>query len=229
MLKFSETSLSKRLGLRHPIMHAPLGDSKAAPDMIALIGKTGGLGCLGAKDLSCGEMIAAVGAIQAVTSAPYAVHLSRFDDNPDFLLKVETLLELKAPVLCLEGALPPEAILRKLRLQKTVLVGISATKKGLQTLMKGNLDFLLYLGTLNAIPFDKDHQALIPLFKNSSVPLIAACPSFNRTTLTQWLAIGAAGVQVGFPYNKRRQFLASVKETPRSMTPKVEPLSFIRI
>lgn len=66
--------LAERLGLRHPIVQAPLAGA-GPPALVAAVSEAGALGSLGAARLSPDELRAAIGEIRARTSRPFGVNL----------------------------------------------------------------------------------------------------------------------------------------------------------
>lgn len=69
------TTLTRRLGLAHPIIQAPMAGGADAPDLVAAVCNAGGIGFIGLSYLSPEQIPAATAAIRAKTSRPFGVNL----------------------------------------------------------------------------------------------------------------------------------------------------------
>jgi nitronate monooxygenase len=71
----STDALLGRLGVRHPVIQAPMAGGLTPPAMIAAVSNAGALGSLGAAYLSPDEIREAVAEIRRLTDRPFAVNL----------------------------------------------------------------------------------------------------------------------------------------------------------
>jgi nitronate monooxygenase len=96
-----------RLGVRHPLVLAPLAGGPSTPALCAAVSEAGGLGSYGAAYLAPGKLREEIRAIRAATSRPFAVNLFADDgvaaDEPTFATASEALARFRA-----ELNLPPK-------------------------------------------------------------------------------------------------------------------------
>jgi nitronate monooxygenase len=69
------TVLTGTLGLRHPIIQAPMAGGADTPDLIAAVCEAGALGSLGATYLSTQQIAEQCAAIRSKTARPFAINL----------------------------------------------------------------------------------------------------------------------------------------------------------
>ncbi len=69
------SELTARLGLKHPIILAPLGGGPSTPELVAAVSNAGGLGFLGAPYLTPEQISDAIRRIRALTSQPFGANL----------------------------------------------------------------------------------------------------------------------------------------------------------
>ncbi len=67
--------LMSRLGLAHPIIQGPFGGGISTPELVAEVGKAGGLGSFGAYTFSGSEIEGIAGKIRALSNKPFALNL----------------------------------------------------------------------------------------------------------------------------------------------------------
>lgn len=68
------SDLRSLLGIEHPIIQAPMAGS-TTPELVAAVSNAGGLGMLGAANLSPGQITQAVTTIRSLTNRPFGVNL----------------------------------------------------------------------------------------------------------------------------------------------------------
>src|SRR5580692_2732052 len=73
--------LAKLLGVRYPIVQAPMAGGPDTPALVAAVGEAGGLGSLGCAYMPAAKLEAAVAEIRRLTSKPFAINL--FVRGPD--------------------------------------------------------------------------------------------------------------------------------------------------
>jgi nitronate monooxygenase len=96
-----------KLGVRLPILQAPMAGGPDTPALAAAVSQAGGLGSLGCGYLAPEAIDAAVGKTRALTARPFALNLFVRADAPDDLAAVDRV----APILAgfrKELGLPPE-------------------------------------------------------------------------------------------------------------------------
>jgi len=120
------TDLLRKLGIRHPIIQAPMGGGPGTPRLAAAVSNAGGLGSLACAYLTVDGLLRDFEAARALTTGPLNINLfaggyhTRVDRDPSPILNllrdVHAELELPPPVLPDVGADPfpaqVEAVLR---------------------------------------------------------------------------------------------------------------------
>ncbi|MDP3740658.1 MAG: nitronate monooxygenase [Hyphomonadaceae bacterium] len=69
------TEITERLGIQHPIVQGPFGGGISTPQLVAEVGKAGGLGSFGAYTLSAHEIEDVTNKIRALSNHPFALNL----------------------------------------------------------------------------------------------------------------------------------------------------------
>ncbi len=75
MTTWHDTPVTRRLGLRYPIVQGPFGGGLSTPDLVATVSNLGGLGSYGAQGHSPERVRDAVAQIRQRTAAPFAINL----------------------------------------------------------------------------------------------------------------------------------------------------------
>ena len=75
--------LQELLGIRHPIVLAPMAGGPSTPELVAAVSNAGGLGSIGAAYLSSDALRTAIRAIKSLTDRPFAVNLFIPEPIPD--------------------------------------------------------------------------------------------------------------------------------------------------
>src|SRR2546430_15419137 len=70
-----QTEAIERLGIRLPIVGAPMGGGPGTPALVAAVSEAGGLGSLAGGYLSPDRLRADIAAVRETTSKPFAVNL----------------------------------------------------------------------------------------------------------------------------------------------------------
>src|SRR5260370_5107379 len=68
-------TLTERLGIRHPLILAPMAGGPSTPALAAAVSEAGGLGSYGAAYLPLEKVREAIRGIRAATSRPFAINL----------------------------------------------------------------------------------------------------------------------------------------------------------
>src|SRR5216110_1943731 len=76
------TAFSERMGLRHPLVLAPMAGGPSTPALCAAVSEAGGLGSYGAAYLAPERAREVIRAIRAATSRPFAINLFADDGVP---------------------------------------------------------------------------------------------------------------------------------------------------
>jgi nitronate monooxygenase len=106
-----ETALTRLLGIRHPVIQAPMAGGPTTPALVAAVSGAGGLGTVAGAALSPDDLRAAIGEVRALTDAPFAVNLfaplDAAEPTPEALAAVQAFLAPHRERLGLPPAQPP--------------------------------------------------------------------------------------------------------------------------
>ena len=69
------TTLTKKLGIKYPIIQAPMAGGATTPELVAAVSNYGGLGSLGAGYMEPEDIRITIGKIRKLTDKPFAVNL----------------------------------------------------------------------------------------------------------------------------------------------------------
>ncbi|MGH2515946.1 MAG: NAD(P)H-dependent flavin oxidoreductase, partial [Ktedonobacterales bacterium] len=70
-----ETSLTRLVGIRYPLIQAPMAGGPTTPELVAAVSNAGGLGSFGAAYLAPGAIRTAIRAIRERTDRPFNMNL----------------------------------------------------------------------------------------------------------------------------------------------------------
>jgi nitronate monooxygenase len=102
-----QTVLTKRLGMVHPIVQAPLAGGGDTPALVAAVCEAGGLGFIGAAYLTPEEIGEAAQKVRTQTSRPFGINLFAPPPVPDPPEDPQPALEQIAPFFAELGLPPP--------------------------------------------------------------------------------------------------------------------------
>jgi nitronate monooxygenase len=103
-----QTALSRRLGVTHPIIQAPLAGGGDTPDLVAAVCNAGGIGFIGAAYLTPPQIAAAARAVRARTARPFGINLFAPLPAPDAPRDAGPVLRRVAPFFAELGLPPPQ-------------------------------------------------------------------------------------------------------------------------
>jgi nitronate monooxygenase len=72
---WTDTEITKRLGITYPIIQGPLGGGISSPKLVAAVSNAGGLGSYGANNLTPAQIKEVAADIRAHTTKPFAINL----------------------------------------------------------------------------------------------------------------------------------------------------------
>src|SRR5262245_43208623 len=105
----SQTVLTRRLGLAHPIIQAPLAGGGDTPALVAAVAEAGALGFIGAAYRNAEQIASAARAVRERTDRPFGVNLFAPVEAPALPPDLRPALERVAPFYA-ELGLPPPSI-----------------------------------------------------------------------------------------------------------------------
>ncbi|WP_206919649.1 NAD(P)H-dependent flavin oxidoreductase [Alicyclobacillus suci] len=78
---WNDTAVTRMLGIKYPIIQAPMAGGPTTPELVATVSNVGGLGFLGAGYMSADSIRAAIRRIRELTDKPFGVNLFIPDKN----------------------------------------------------------------------------------------------------------------------------------------------------
>jgi nitronate monooxygenase len=103
------TLLTRRLGLAHPIIQAPLAGGGDTPELVAAVSNAGALGFIGAAYLTPEQILGTAAAVRSRTSRPFGINLFAPQPPGDSTKKTAPMLARLAPYFA-ELNLPPPSL-----------------------------------------------------------------------------------------------------------------------
>lgn len=74
-MSWRDTDLTRRLGLRLPLVQAPMAGGMTTPRLVAAVSEAGGLGSVAGAQLPPDDLRSAIRAVRSLTDRPFAVNL----------------------------------------------------------------------------------------------------------------------------------------------------------
>ncbi len=106
-MAWPDTALTRRLGIRYPIIQAPMAGGPGTPQLVAAASNAGGLGSLAGGYMQPERLRAAIAEVRALTDGPFAVNLTAVAPARADPARIARAGELLAPYRA-ELGLPPE-------------------------------------------------------------------------------------------------------------------------
>jgi nitronate monooxygenase len=219
-----ETGLASRLGLRLPIIQAPMAGGPSTPELAAAVSNAGGLGSIAGAMLPPDDLRAMIREVRAATAAPFAVNLFaplpaptsrgveqwsdvtgvarpappalRFEDQ------LAVLGDERVPVFSFTFGIPALSGFDGLTMgtATTVAEAVALERAGVDVVVAQGYEAGGHRGTFLG-PVDRSligMFVLVPLVVDAvSVPVVAAGGIMDGRAIAAALALGAQAVQVG--------------------------------
>lgn len=196
-----KTSITNMLGIRHPIIMAPMF-LVTTPEMVVAAGEAGITGCIPALNWrTIDDLEKGVRTIQAGTKAPIGINLIVNQSNPLFKKQLHKCLDLGVSYFITSLGSPEEVIRESHKQGCKVFCDVTDgeyAKKveglGADALIAVNSGAGGHLGNIPA-------TILVPMLKaQSKIPVIAAGGVGDGHGLLAMLALGADAVSIGSPF-----------------------------
>lgn len=189
------TALTELVGIKYPIVQAAMG-YVAGARLTAATSAAGGLGIIASATMSLDELLSAIKAVKARTSAPFGVNLRA--DAADAAERVEMIIVERVPVASFALAPKPELIAR-LREARVITIASVGARRHAEKVAAWGIDAVIATGGeggghTGPVPT----SLLIPQVTGAvEIPVIAAGGYFDGRGLVAALAYGAAGIAMG--------------------------------
>jgi nitronate monooxygenase len=225
-VSWAETALTALLGIRLPIVQAPMAGGISTPRLAAAVSNAGGLGSLAGALLSPDELRAEIAEARALTDKPFAVNVfaplpaptrDRVDEWSrltgraaampappawSFEDQLEVVVEEGVPILSFTFGLPT------LEGYAGVTIGTATTVDEAKALEDAGINAVVvqgfeaggHRGTFRGPPEEAltGTVALVPqVVDNVAIPVVAAGGIADGRGIAAALALGADGVQLG--------------------------------
>ena len=119
------SSITERLGIRYPVIQAPMAGGATTPELVAAVSNAGGLGSLGAGYMEPEQIRTAIHRIRELTEKPFAVNLfvpQPVNEDAERTARAEALLAPYRKELGLPPATRPENYLPSFHEQLGVIL-----------------------------------------------------------------------------------------------------------
>jgi enoyl-[acyl-carrier protein] reductase II len=197
------TPLCELLGIRHPIIQAPIWPG-AAPELAAAVSEAGALGSVAAVFSSVERLTDHIARVRALTNRPFAVnHVVSFLDEAAFV----ATLEARPAVISLSQGDPGTLVARAHEAGIKVIHQVHTVRQGREAAARG-VDAIIAQGMEaggQGQAKGVGTMALVPQLVDAvgPIPVIAAGGIADGRGLAAAITLGAAGVNMG------TRFLAS--------------------
>jgi nitronate monooxygenase len=221
-----ETALASRLGLRLPVIQAPMAGGPSTPELAAAVSNAGGLGSIAGAMLPPEDLRAMIRQVRAATDAPFAVNLfaplpvpsSRGVEQwseltgvsrppppaPGFDDQLAVVVAERVPVFSFTFGIPAlsgsgfDGL--TMGTATTVAEAVALERAGVDVVVAQGYEAGGHRGTFLE-PVDRSligTLVLVPTIVDAvSVPVVAAGGIFDGRTVAAALALGAQAVQIG--------------------------------
>jgi len=224
-MAWHDTPLARLLGVRLPIVQAPMAGGPSTPRLAAAVSSAGGLGSVAGAMLAPDDLRAAIRDTRALTDSPFAVNLfaplsppsaARVDEwarltgvpvpeprpGPRFEDQLAVVIEERVPVFSFTFGIPPVAGLDAVRIgtATTVAEAVELERAGVDAVVAQGFEAGGHRGTfLRSVERSLvGTLVLVPQVVDAvSIPVVASGGIMDGRGIAAAFALGAQGVQLG--------------------------------
>ena len=207
-----ETELTRRLGIRHPIIQAGMGGD-AGPALASAVSNAGALGSMGTIGVPPDAVRKMVAQCRAATANPWALNIVTFESAPFAAESLAIAIEERVPVITLSFGDPVSALRRCRDAGIPVIVQVQDFAAARAVLAESPLAIVVqgneaggHTGGRGTMSF-----AAQVLEAAGDIPVVVAGGIGNGRGLAAALAMGAAGVVMGTRFKATEEFVAPAR------------------
>lgn len=202
-----ETSVTRLLGIDLPIVQAGMSWASSHPALPLAVSHAGGLGVIAAGPMRLPDLAAAIAAVRAGTTRPFAVNLPLYRQGADAI--IDALLADPVPILIASQG-GPQRYLDRFRAVGTICLHVVASVAHAEKAAEAGVDGLVVVGAeAGGHPPPEMVTSLVMLRAVAralpALPLVASGGFADGAGLAAALALGAGAAQFG------TRFLASAE------------------
>ncbi|OGO04290.1 MAG: hypothetical protein A2Y91_01250 [Chloroflexi bacterium RBG_13_54_8] len=222
------TRLTELLGIRYPIIQAPMGPI-SVPRLVAAVSNAGGLGILNAGHFTPEDVRDDIKSVRDLTDKPFGVNLTA--GTPGYERLAEAIIGERVPLI-VHGRGNPKWLIETARGKGIIIMAqIGALKHALRAEQDG-ADILMIAGhEAGGHVSHVSTMVLTPLVASKAkIPLVAAGGFCDGMGLVAALALGAEGIALGtrfavtqesgLPDNLKQRYVAA-GEDDTMVTPRI--------
>src|SRR6476619_4545791 len=201
-MNWRDTALVRRLGIRLPILQAPMAGGWTTPQLVAQVSEAGGLGSIAGAMLPPDALRAEIAAVRSRTSLPFAVNLFAPLPAPSDRGLTGWALLSGRPVLSFTFGIPPlaDADCFTIGTATTVAEAVAMADAGVDAVVAQGAEAGGHRGTFLA-PVEQSllgTMALVPQVVDAvPIPVIASGGIMDGRGIAAARLLGAQAVQLG--------------------------------
>jgi enoyl-[acyl-carrier protein] reductase II len=190
------TPLCERLGIEHPVMLAGMGGVSMAP-LVAAVSNAGGLGIMGAANLSPDDLRAEIRKTQSLTKKPFAVDL--LAPLPQMILPYLPVLYDEGVKIFVAGLAVPEAQVPEMKRHGLTIMVMTGKVAHATRAEAAGADIVAAQGTeAGGHTGEIGTLALVPQVVDAvKIPVVAAGGIVDGRGVVAALALGAQAAIIG--------------------------------